>query len=69
MKLYCIPDLEFDGFTVVLDEFGAELDSNSGIMIELEFFFEELKEDAGFANTWEYRKMLLVSPMTMYLNK
>lgn len=34
-----------------MDDFGAELYTDGGVVIELELFLEELQEHATFANT------------------
>ena len=34
-----------------MDDFGAELYTDGGVVIELEFFFEELKKHTTLANT------------------
>jgi hypothetical protein len=60
--------LQFDLFSTGLDNFGAKLNTNGGIMIEFEFFLEELEQNAGFSYTWvEIR--IHVSPITMNLKR
>lgn len=48
MQGYCIPDLEFDLFATGCDDFGTEFHADGGVMIELEFFLQELQQDARF---------------------
>ena len=41
--MYCVPDLQFDGFVADSDHFGPELDSNSDLMFLSETVIDELK--------------------------
>ena len=43
---YSVPNLQFYLLSTCLDQFGAELHSNCGVMIELELLLQELEQDA-----------------------
>ena len=47
---YCIPNLEFDLLAAGLDDFGPELHSDGGVVVELELLFQELQQDARLAH-------------------
>ena len=65
---YCVPDLQLDRPLRDGDDLGPKLNTDGGVMVELELFLEELQQHATFANACIGR-VVLVSPMTMSLNR
>jgi hypothetical protein len=49
--VYCIPNLEFDGFFSDGDHFGSELDSDGDLVFLAEAVVDELEEKAGLSDT------------------
>lgn len=48
---YCVPDLQLDRSLRDGDDLGSELNTDGGVMVELELFLEELQQHTAFANT------------------
>lgn len=48
---YCVPYLQLDRPLRDGDDLGSELNTDGGVMVELELFLEELQQHATFANT------------------
>ena len=69
MWCYSVPNLQFYLLSARLDKFGSELHSDGGVVIELELFLQELEEDARLPDACLRYAHVLVSPITMYLNK
>jgi len=46
-----VPDLGLDGFSLSLDGFGGEFDSDGGFGFEVEFVACEAGEEVGFSNS------------------
>jgi hypothetical protein len=60
-KAYGVPNLQLDRLVGSRYDFRAELDSNSGIVIKLEFFLEKLKQHATFPHAWHKSKFTRIT--------
>ena len=65
----CVPDLQFDDFFPNFNGFGSKLDSDGDIMVGIHLLLNELKDGARFSDTFDVKKGLPESPMTMNLKR
>jgi hypothetical protein len=65
--MYCVPDLQFDGFFADGDHFSSELDSDGHLVLLPEAMIDELKQQARLPDAL-VESEIPVSPMMMNLN-